>query len=151
MKESKYYLQNWKKWKRTVQLLEETRDELMDMKRAIPIGSDNMPGGNHSSVIAKMQKIIEQCDQYDILISNYNFLINSLERAITVLNEEEKEVCIIFSNNPDNSDLREALASKRGYSRSVFYRKLDDVYIKLNMLLCLSPIMTIDDYDKEIY
>lgn len=151
MKESKYYLQNWKKWKRTVQLLEETRDELMDMKRAIPIGSDNMPGGNHSSVIAKMQKIIDQCDQYNILISNYNFLINSLERAITVLNEEEKEVCIIFSNNPDNSDVREAIASKRGYSRSVFYRKLDDVYVKLDRLLCLSPIMTIDDYDKEIY
>ena len=70
---------------------------------------------------------------------------------LSVLNEEEKEVCIIFSNNPDNSDVREAIASKRGYSRSVFYRKLDDVYIKLNMLLCLSPIMTIDDYDKEIY
>lgn len=63
----------------------------------------------------------------------------------------KKKCALYFLINPDNSDVREALASKRGYSRSVFYRNLDDVYVKLDRMLCLSPIMTIDDYDKEIY
>ena len=103
MRESKYELTNWKKWKYISQLLKETKNQLKDMRRAIPIGIDNMPGGSHSSIITKMQNIIEECEQYDTLIDYYDFMINRLERAIATLNKDERKVCIIFSNNPKNS------------------------------------------------
>lgn len=151
MRESKYELINWTKWKRTSQLLKETRNQLKDMRRAIPIGSDNMPGGNHSSVIANMQRVIDECDEYDTLISYYDFMVNRLERAIATLNENERKVCIIFSNNPYNSDAREFDANEKGFSRATFYRIIEDIYDKLDDMLCLNTVMTINDYDKEIY
>lgn len=151
MRESRYELTNWKKWKHKIKLLEETKEELKDMKRAIPIGSENMPGGNHGSIISKMQNIIDECDRYDDVISNYQFIVNRLERAIATLSTEERKVCIIFANNPYNHKLREMEALEKGFSRATFYRILDDVYSKLDDMLCLKTEMTVNDYDREIY
>lgn len=151
MRESKYELANWKKWKYKINLLKETKEELKDMKKAIPIGSDNMPGGSHISVIDKMQRIIDECDRYDDVISNYQFIVNRLERAIAALSTEERKVCIIFANNPYNHKAREMEALEKGFSRATFYRILDDVYSKLDDLLCIKTEMTINDYDREIY
>lgn len=151
MRESKYELTNWKKWKYKINLLKETKEELKDMKKAIPIGSDNMPGGSHISVIDKMQRIIDECDRYDDVISNYQFIVNRLERSIATLSGEERKVCIIFANNPYNHKAREMEALEKGFSRATFYRILDDVYSKLDDLLCIKFEMTINDYDREIY
>lgn len=151
MRESKYELTNWKKWKYKINLLKEIKEELKDMKKAIPIGSDNMPGGSHISVIDKMQRIIDECDRYDDVISNYQFIVNRLERAIAALSTEERKVCIIFANNPYNHKAREMEALEKGFSRATFYRILDDVYSKLDDLLCIKTEMTINDYDREIY
>ena len=153
MRESKYQLSNWKKWKYKIKLLEETRDELKDMRRAIPIGSEEMPGGSHKSIINKMSRIVELCDEYDILINDYKFLVRRLESAIATLDDDKRKVCIIYSNYPNNSCKREMEALERGLSRATFYRLLDSVYIELDELLEInkSNVMTINDYDREIY
>ena len=151
MRESKYELTNWKKWKYKINLLKETKEELKDMKKAIPIGSDNMPGGSHTSVIDKMQRIIDECDRYDDVINNYQFIVNRLERAIATLSIEERKVCIIIANNPYNYKTREMEALEKGFSRATFYRILDDVYSKLDDMLLIKTEMTVNDYDREIY
>lgn len=150
MRESKYELTNWKKWKYKINLLKETKEELKDMKKTVPI-SDNMPGGSHTSVIDKMQRIIDECDRYDDVINNYQFIVNRLERAVATLSVEERKVCIIFANNPYNHKAREMEALEKGFSRATFYRILDDVYSKLDDMLLIKTEMTINDYDREIY
>lgn len=127
MTEAKYELKNWTRWKRTVQLLEETRNELSDMKKGINIDLYEMPGGNHQPINDKFNKIIEQRDQYDEIIKEYNFFINRLENAIAnLLNEEQREICIIYANHPKNSRKRELEAIKKGYARTTYYEILNN-------------------------
>lgn len=136
MNEAKYELKNWKKWKRTVQLLEETRNQLKDMKKGINIDPFSMPGSGHKSTIENMNKIIEECEQYDQLIEYYNFFIERLERAVTeLLDKKQREVCLIYANYP-NYKKREFEAMKSGYSAKTFYRILHDSIEELNAVLC---------------
>ena len=135
MNEAKYELKNWKKWKRTVQLLEETRDQLKDMKKGINIDLFSMPGSGHKSTIEQMDKIIEQCEQYDQLIEYYNFFINRLEKALTeLLDETQREVCLIYAHNRDYKK-REFEAFKKGYAQKTFYRILNKSADILNDVL----------------
>ena len=135
MNEAKYELKNWKKWKRTVQLLEETRDQLKDMKKGINIDPFSMPGSGHKSTIEQMDKIIEQCEQYDQLIEYYNFFINRLEKALTeLLDETQREVCLIYANYK-NFRQKEFEAIKKGYTTPTFYRILNDSCNLLNTVL----------------
>lgn len=135
MNEAKYELKNWKKWKRTVQLLEETRDQLKDMKKGINIDPFSMPGSGHKNTIEQMDKIIEQCEQYDQLIEYYNFFINRLEKAlIELLDETQREVCLIYANYAFYKK-REYVALTKGYSKTNFYKILKDSMELLNNVL----------------
>lgn len=136
MNEARYELKHWKSWKRIVQLLESTKEELKDMKKAINLNTKEMPGGNHTTINEKFNKIIEDCEKYDEVIKEYNFFINRLEKAIaTLLNEEQREVCIIYANYPNNSNKREFEAIKKGYARSTYYDILKESIDILNSIL----------------
>ena len=108
------------------------------MKQGISVNIDEMPGGSHEPINQKFNKIIEQRDQYDEIIKEYNFFINRLEKAITtLLNEEQREICIIYANNPNNSRKREFEAIKKGYARSTYYEILNSSVDILDKYLCV--------------
>lgn len=135
MSEAKWELKNWCKWKRTVRLLEETRDQLKDTTQGICINTEEMPGGSHRPVTDKFNKIIEECDKYDEVIKQYNFIIDRLEKALTeLLNVEQREVCILYANNRD-SNKREFMAIQVGYPKSTYYRILNESYDILDSFL----------------
>ena len=76
MKESKYELKNWKRWKHTVVLLNNTKEQLENKKNDLYI--DN----NHNQIVEKINNLIEECKQYDQIIFYYQFFIQRLECAI---------------------------------------------------------------------
>ena len=87
MQASKYQVINWERWKDTKRLLEETRDQLKDDRKAITY-SKEMPGTNHMSVIQRYNKILENTDIYDDYIRAYKVVIERLENCIaTLLNQ----------------------------------------------------------------
>lgn len=136
MTESKYYLKNWKRWKRTVQLLEATKDDLKDMKKGLPVGSDTMPGGSHKAVDKKINEIIERCEEYDEVIAKYNFLISHLENAIVMLLDEDlKEACMIYANNPNSSKKQVIKAIEVGLSERTYYNRLKEGTALLDTVL----------------
>lgn len=138
MTEAKYELRNWTRWKRTVQLLEETRDQLADMKQGVNLNLNEMPGGNHEPINQKFNEIIKQRDEYNDIIEEYYFFIDRLEKAITtLLNEEQREICIIYANYPNNSKKREFEALKKGYARATYYNILNDSIEILDKYLCV--------------
>ena len=53
MKESKYELKNWKRWKHTVVLLNNTKEQLENKKNDLYI--DN----NHNKIVEKINNLIE--------------------------------------------------------------------------------------------
>lgn len=123
MQESKYEVINWKKWKMTKELLVRTKNELYRDIKAISY-DDSLPGSSNKTVVEKYNKLIEDIEKYDDHIKAYDVMINRLEDAIaSLLNEEQREVIIIFANNPKNGDgaKRESEALKKGYSRAKFY------------------------------
>ena len=104
MQESKYQIKNWKKWKATKYLLIQTKNELMNDIKAITY-TDELPGGSHKSIADKYNKLIEDVKVYDDYIKAYDVLINRLENAVAeLLNEEERELVIIYSNHPFKGD-----------------------------------------------
>lgn len=136
MNEAKWELNNLNKWKKTVKLLEETKDDLRDMRVAIVIDPNSLPGGSaHETVFNKMNRIVEQCANYDVIIKNYNFMINRIEKAMDeLLNVEQKEVCYIYANYSESIE-RESVASKKGYTRASYYRILNKSLEILNEAL----------------
>lgn len=122
------------------------------MKKGININLDEMPGGSHQSVNDKFNKIIEQREQYEEIIREYNFFINRLEKGIAnLLNEEQREICIIYANYPNNSRRRELEAIKKGYARTTYYEILNTSIDILNKYLCVLDnrrewIEKIEDY-----
>ena len=52
MKESKYQVLNWKRWKATAILLKETKKELENTTQAISY-SNELPGGSHKTIYEK--------------------------------------------------------------------------------------------------
>lgn len=96
MKESKYELKNWKRWKHTLYLLKKTREELNDKKIIID--------DEHQEINKMMQDIVSKIEHYDLIIYNYEFFIKRLEEAINkILTNEEKTCVLIYANEPDNA------------------------------------------------
>lgn len=142
MQESKFQVIHWKKWKDTLRLLKETKRELQYDVKAISYSNEAI-GSSHATVAEKYNKLIEQLNEYDSYITMYDTLIHNLERAIaTLLNEEEREVIIIYANFPrkGQSDEREMSALSKGYSRSTFYDIAKQSFDKLDSYLDLSSI-----------
>lgn len=136
MSEAKWELKNWCKWKRTVRLLEETRDQLKDTTQGICINTEEMPGGAHKPITDKFNKIIEDCEKYDEIIKQYNFIIDRLEKAITeLLSEEQRCICIIYANHPNNSKKREFEAMRKGFVQATYYRILKESFETLDCVL----------------
>lgn len=137
MQESKYQIKNWKKWKATKYLLVQTKNELMNNIKAITY-TNELPGGSHKSIADKYNKLIEDVKVYDDYIKAYDVLINRLENAVAeLLNEEERELVIIYSNHPFKGDskFREEEALKAGYSRTNYYNKISEVFNILDTVL----------------
>ena len=130
MKESKYQVLNWKRWKATAILLKETKKELENTTQAISY-SNELPGGSHKTIYEKYNKLIENLDKYDTVV-------DFLEESITkLLNEKQREVIIIYSNYPNNSIERINEAVKKGYSQATFYRIADEAFDILDEVLAL--------------
>ena len=130
MKESKYELKNWKRWKHTVVLLNNTKEQLENKKNDLYI--DN----NHNQIVEKINNLIEEWKQYDQIIFYYQFFIQRLECAINdLLNEEEKICVLIYANDPDNSSKREYSALEKGISRTTYYKILSNACNKLDKVL----------------
>lgn len=134
MKESKYELKNWKRWKHTMMLLNNTKEQLENKKEVLYINN------NHSQIVKKINNLIEECKQYDQIIFYYQFFIERLEHAINdLLNEEEKICVLIYANDPDNSSKREYNALEKGISRTTYYKILSNACDKLDKVL--APIV----------
>lgn len=128
MKESKYELKNWKRWKHTLYLLKKTKQELNNKK----IITDNQ----HQDISNRMQALTEKIDQYDLIILNYEFFIERLEDAVnSLLNDEEKICILIYANDPENATKREYKALEKGISRTAYYKTLSDACNKLDKVL----------------
>lgn len=141
MQESKYQVANWKKWKAIRNLLASTKNELMNDIKAISY-SNELPGGNHRSVIEKYNKLIDDLKIYDEYIRAYDVVINRLEDAITnLLNEEQRIIVLIYANCRD-SKKREEESLKKGISRTDFYRKLAEIFNILDEILDSNKIGT---------
>lgn len=129
MKESKYELKNWKRWKHTLMLLNNTKEQL-EIKKTSLVNDD------HSEIIEKTNNLIEECKQYDEIIFYYQFFIERLEHSINdLLNEEEKICVLIYANDPDNSSKREYNALEKGISRTTYYKILSNACNKLDKVL----------------
>lgn len=129
MKESKYELKNWKRWKHTLMLLNNTKEQV-EIKKTSLVNDD------HSEIIEKTNNLIEECKQYDEIIFYYQFLIERLEHSINdLLNEEEKICVLIYANDPDNSSKREYNALEKGISRTTYYKILSNACNKLDKVL----------------
>lgn len=136
MNEAKWELKNWKKWKRVVQLLEETKNDLLEASKGSNVDYSELPGGSHRPISNKFNKTIEECEKYDVVISQYKFFINRLEKALTeMLSEQQREVCIIYANHPNNSREREMVALKRGYAQATYYRLLKESFDVMDLVL----------------
>lgn len=128
MKESKYELKNWKRWKHTLYLLKKTREELNDKKIIID--------DEHQEINKMMQDIVSKIEHYDLIIYNYEFFIKRLEEAINkILTNEEKTCVLIYANEPDNAAKREYTALEKGISRTVYYKTLSNACNKLDKVL----------------
>lgn len=137
MQESKFQVINWKRWKATKKLLEETRDELRDDRKAISY-SIEMPGTGHKSIVQRYNKLIEDIDVYDELICAYNLFIERLEKCIaSLLNQEQRIAIIIYANNPNKGEsiIREQEALKQGFSRTKFYELINQSFTILDTVL----------------
>lgn len=129
MKESKYELKNWKRWKHTLMLLNNTKEQV-EIKKTSLVNDD------HSEIIEKTNNLIEECKQYDEIIFYYQFFIERLEHSINdLLNEEEKICVLIYANDPDNSSKREYNALEKGISRTTYYKILSNACNKLDKVL----------------
>ena len=139
MRESKYEVINWKKWKLTKELLERTKNELYKDIKAISY-DDSLPGSSNKTVVEKYNKLIEDVEKYDDHIKAYDVMINRLENAIAnLLNEKQREVIIIYANNPNKGDSRkrENEALKKGFSRTYFYELIDESFKILDTVLSI--------------
>lgn len=133
MNEARYELKNYNQWKTTIKQLHEAKEELYNTKHSTSIICNN----DTKRVINHFNHIIHQIEQYDELIKEYCFFINRLERAIKLLlNEEQKEICMIYANYPNNANKREFEALERGYTRSTYYNILNKAVHTLNGFLC---------------
>ncbi|WP_455682979.1 hypothetical protein [Thomasclavelia sp.] len=141
MKESKYELKNWKRWKHTLMLLNNTKEHLKNKKNSLVYD-------DHGEIIEKMNTLINESKQYDQIIFYYQLFINRLEHAINdLLNEEEKICVLIYANDPDNASKREYNALEKGISRTTYYKILSNACNKLDKVL--SP--NVDQYNvKEL-
>lgn len=147
MQESKYQVISWKKWKDTKRLLEETRNQLKDDRKAITY-SNEMPGTNHLSVIQRYNKILEKTELFDDYIYAYKVVIERLENCIaSLLNQEQRKAVIIYANNPGKgeSGIREQEALKQGFSRAKFYELINQSFNILDAVLDLKPMQKMDD------
>lgn len=128
MQESKYWLKHWKQWKATLLLLKRTRVEIENDVKAISYNNE-LPGGNHRSTFDKYAKLMDDLQVYDDHIKIYETLVNHLENCInSLLNKEQRQVVIIYANNPDKgqSAKRELIASHNGFSTASYYRILNE-------------------------
>lgn len=154
MQEAKYQIKNWKKWKATKYLLIQTKNELMNDIKAITY-TDELPGGSHKSIADKYNKLIEDVKVYDDYIKAYGFLIDRLENAIaTMLNKDQREAVIIYSNNPWKGDCEKRIneALKAGFSKSSFYDLLNESYNILDSVLdigCKENTVIIESLEKS--
>lgn len=139
MKESKYELKNWKRWKHTLYLLKKTKQELSNKEITI----DNQ----HLDISKKMLEITEKIKQYDLIIFNYEFFINRLEEAVNSLLSDEEKVCaLIYANDPQNAAKREYNALEKGISRTAYYKTLSDACNKLDKVLSPFNEQDLNDY-----
>lgn len=139
MKESKYELKNWKRWKHTLMLLNNTKEQL-EIKKACLVNDD------HSEIIEKINTLIDESKQYDKIIFYYKFFIERLEKSINdLLNKEEKICVLIYANDPDNASKREYSALEKGISRTAYYKILSNACNKLDKVL----LPCVDQYDAR--
>ena len=143
MRESKYQVINWKRWKYTSELLKETKEDLQKNIKAVSY-SNELPGENHKTMFQKYNKLIEQLEVYDQHIMMYDTVIKHLENSIaTLLDKKQREVIIIYSNYRDSHDrIEEAL--KKGYSQATFFRIANEAFD------ILDTVLSIDDRNNLI-
>lgn len=142
MQESKYQVTHWKEWKATSLLLKQTKKELANNVKAISY-DNSLPGGSHKTIFEKYNRLIEELEKYDKHIMMYDVMINRLENSIaTLLNEKQREVIIIYANYPHkgDSDKREAKALEKGYSRTYYYKILNESFDILDTVLSIKDI-----------
>ncbi len=140
MKESKYQVLNWKKWKAIAILLKETKRDLENTTQAISY-SNELPGSSHKTIFEKYNKLIENIEEYDKHIKMYDTVVNHLENSIRkLLNEKQREVITIYANYPNKGDSnkRTKEAAKKGYSQATFYRIADEAFDILDEVLTLN-------------
>lgn len=144
MQESKYQVLNWKFWKSMKATLEATKKDLTDDRRAISYSLE-MPGTGHATVIQRYNKLLEDIKVYDDHIHFYDVVIKRLESCIaTLLNQEQREVIIIYANHPNKGDSskREQEALKSGFSRSKFYEIANESFNILDEVLDIKAVKT---------
>lgn len=137
MQESKFQVTHWKKWKAISLLLKQTKDELSNNIKGISY-DDSLPGGSHKTIFEKYNRLIENLEIYDDHIKVYDFMIKRLENAINeLLNEKQREAIIIYANFPNkgDSDKRENKALEKGYSRTYYYKILNESFDILDAAL----------------
>lgn len=137
MNEAKFQVFNLKKWKSNKQILESTKEEIIDDRRSI-IFSPELPGHGHADVIKRYNNILHNVDVYNDHIHAYEVVIKRLELCINkLLNIEQKEVIEIYIDNPDKGDSlkREHIALEKGYSRTKFYDLANQSFKILNEAL----------------
>lgn len=133
---AKDYLKNWASVKKICELLTETRNELDYDIKAINYDDVSLPGGTHTSIHKQYAKKMQEKEKYDLVIHEYQFFINNLERAInTLLDEEEKRAVIIYANNHNNSNQALVDAALQGFSKSNYYRTVNQAISKLDEIL----------------
>lgn len=130
MKESRYELKNWKRWKHTLILLNNTKEHLENEKKSLCRNND------HLQIIEKINNLIDEIKEYEQIIFYYHFFIERLESAINnLLNQEEKTCVLIYANEPDNAAKREYAALEKGISRTTYYKLLNSASNKLDKVL----------------
>lgn len=137
MNEAKFQVFNLKKWKLNKQLLESTKEEIMDDRKSIAYSLD-LPGKGHGDVIKRYNNLIHNIDMYNDYIHAYDVIIKRLEQCINkLLNAEQKEIIGIYINNPNKGDSlkRENIALDKGYSRTKFYDLANQSFKILNEAL----------------
>lgn len=142
MQESKIQILSWKNWKATKALLEQTKSELMDDRKAIHYSLE-LPGTGHNDIIKRYNRLLDDVKVYDDHIRFYDVMIRRLESCIaSLLNQEQRKVIIIYANNPNKGDgiRREQEALENGFSRTKFYELANEAFNILDSVLNIQPI-----------
>lgn len=147
MKESKFELKNWKRWKHTLVLLEKSKQEISSLTNITHSDDKSSIALKHQVIQKRKKQLIDELEVYEMLIHDYKFFISRLENAINeLLNEDEHVVVMIYANDPDNALAREYNALEQGISRTTYYKLLNSACNKLDKVLDPLANLKLENY-----